>query len=260
MEYCGPKTGVVVAGGGAGMGRAACFALAEQGRPVSVWDIDADGARAVAAECAERFGVAADAQIVDLRDEAAMAAAVSSSRAAIGLIGGLAYCAGVNAWNVPFEELAGPSWEFVFDVNLRGPARLIALLLPHLKEAGPGSAVVMLSSASIIDTGTWRDPAYMASKTGLMGLNKAMSRALAGDGIRVNMICPGTTDSALFRRGLEGIGYSISDIEKQLPLGRVAQPEDIAGPIRFLLSDDAAYITGVNLTVDGGRTVGGGKR
>lgn len=242
------------------MGRAACLALAEQGRPVSVWDIQDEAARATAAECHERFGVVADAQMVDLRDEAAMAAAVASSRGALGNIGALAYCAGVNSWNKDVEQLAGPSWDFVMDVNLRGPARLIGLLLPHLKEAGPGAAVVMLSSASVIDNGSWRDAAYVAAKTGLLGLNRALSRQLAGDGVRVNVICPGTTDSALFRRGLEGIGYSIDDIIKQIPLGRVGQPEDIAHSIRFLLSDEASFITGVNLVVDGGRTAGGGKR
>jgi NAD(P)-dependent dehydrogenase (short-subunit alcohol dehydrogenase family) len=256
----GPKTGVIVAGGAVSMGAATCLALAEQGRPVAVWDIQEAPARAVAAECHERFGVATDVQVVDLGDEAAMAAAVARTRSALGGIGGLAYVAGVNAWEEGLDKVGGPGWERVMEVNLRGPARLIRLLHASLKEANPGSAVVLTSSASIIDLGAWRDAAYISAKTGLLGLMRSISRALAGDGIRVNMICPGTTDSALFRHGLANIGRPLDDIVSQIPLRRLGQPEDIANAIRFLLSDEASFITGVNLMVDGGRTVGGGKR
>lgn len=259
MEPSRLETGVIVAGGAAGMGHATCLALAEHGRPVAVWDIQEEAARQTAAECRDRYGVKTDVRVVDLADAAAMEEAAAGSLAALGTIGALAYCAGVNAWNEGPYDSTGDGWEHVLNVNLRGPATLIRLLIPALK-ANPGSAVVMLSSASILDTGSWRDPAYMSSKTGLLGLGRAMSRALAGDGIRVNVICPGTTDSELFRKGLRGTGYSIDDIVKQIPLGRVGDPADIAYAIRFLLSAEASFITGVNLVVDGGRTVGGGKR
>lgn len=260
MKPLGPETGVIVAGGAAGMGRAACLALAEHGRPIAVWDIQEAAARETAAECRERFGVTTDVQVVDLSDAAALEKAVAHSLAAVGSVGALAYCAGVNAWDEGPYDATGEGWEHVINVNLRGPATLIRLLIPALKAANPGSAVVMLSSAAVIDTGAWRDPAYMSAKTGLLGLGRAMSRALAGDGIRVNVICPGTTDSELFRKGLESIGYTVDDIVKQIPLGRVGDPMDIAYAIRFLLSNEASFITGVNLVVDGGRTVGGGKR
>ena len=260
MKPLEPSTGVIVAGGAAGMGRAACLALAEHGRPIAVWDVQEDAARETAAECHERFGVTTDVQVIDLCDDAALDAAVAASLGVLGNVGALAYCAGVNAWTEGPYEATGEGWDHVMGVNLRGPATLIRLLVPALKAANPGAAIVMLSSASILDTGAWRDPAYTASKMGLLGLTRAMSRALAGDGIRVNMICPGTTDSALFRKGLEGIGYSVDDVVKQIPLGRIGDPLDIAYAIRFLLSNEASFITGVNLVVDGGRTVGGGKR
>jgi NAD(P)-dependent dehydrogenase (short-subunit alcohol dehydrogenase family) len=117
----------------------------------------------------------------------------------------------------------------------------------------------MCSSASVIDIGSWRDPTYIAAKTGVVGLGRALARGLAGDGIRVNVVCPGTTDTELFREGLRSNGWTEEQIARQVPLGRIGQPADIARAIRFLLSDEAAYITGANLVVDGGRTVGGGK-
>lgn len=262
MSESSPATGVIVAGGAAGMGRATCLALAEHQRPVAVWDIKEDAAQATAAECSERYGVRTDVQVVDLADltdESTLTNAVAASAAALGGVGALAYCAGVNGWSAGPYGVAGDEWDRVLNVNLRGPALLTRLLIPALKESGPGAAVVMCSSASIIDIGAWRDPTYIAAKTGLLGLGRALSRGLAEDGIRVNVVCPGTTDTELFREGLERNGWTVEHIAKQVPLGRIGDPMDVARAIRFLLSDEAAYITGINLVVDGGRTVGGGR-
>jgi NAD(P)-dependent dehydrogenase (short-subunit alcohol dehydrogenase family) len=257
MELLGPKTGVIVAGGAAGIGHATCLALAEHGRPVAVWDVQAEAAHETAAMCRDRFGVKGDVQLVDLADQAAVEKAVPASVGALGGVGALAYCAGVNGWRAGPSRVATDEWDHVMNVNLRGPATLIRLLVPALKAANPGSAIVVLSSASILDTSTWRDPTYLSSKMGLLGLARGMARGLAGDGIRVNVICPGTTDSALFREGLAQSGSTVEDVENLIPLGRLGDPMDIARAIRFLLSDEAAFITGTNLVVDGGRTCGG---
>jgi NAD(P)-dependent dehydrogenase (short-subunit alcohol dehydrogenase family) len=131
------------------------------------------------------------------------------------------------------------------------------LLVPALKDANPGSAVVVLSSASTLDTSTWADPAYLVSKTGLVGLARAMARGLASDRLRVNVVTPGTIDTQLFRAGLAHAGGRAEDAAKTIPLGRVGDPMDVARAIRFLLSDEAAFITGANLVVDGGRTSAG---
>src|SRR5690606_13054430 len=111
-----------------------------------------------------------DVQVVDLASEAAVKAAVASTPAALGGVGGLAYCAGVNAWHEGPHEVGGKGWEHVMGVNLRGAAVLTRLLIPALKDANPGSAVALTSSASTFDAGTWRDPAYLSSKMGLIGL------------------------------------------------------------------------------------------
>ena len=256
MEMLGPKTPVVVTGGASGVGRGTCLALAEHGRPVAVWDMQEDLAEEVAAECRERYGVATHVQRVDLADEKALEAAVAATLASLGSIGGLAYVAGINAWYEGPDDVGGEGWERVMAVNLRGPAVLIRLLLPSLK-ASPGSAIALASSASTFDTGTWRDPAYLTSKTGLIGLTRAMAKGLAGYGIRVNVITPGTIDTPLFRQGIEHAGASAERTARTVPMGRLGQPIDVGRAIRFLLSDEASYITGTNLVVDGGRTSAG---
>lgn len=258
MEMLGPTTPVIVTGGASGIGRGTCLALAEHGRPVAVWDIQEHEAHETAAECTERFGVKTHVQVVDLADERALERAVAATVAALGGVGGLAYCAGVNAWYEGPDQVGGKGWEHVMGVNLRGPAILMRLLVPALKAAGPGAAIALASSASTFDTGTWRDPAYLTSKTGLIGLARAMAKGLAADGIRVNVVTPGTIDTPLFRRGIASApGSSAEATARTVPLGRLGEPIDLGRAIRFLLSDEASYITGTNLVVDGVRTSAG---
>src|SRR5437868_1733705 len=119
MEMLGPRTPVIVAGGATGIGRGTCLALAEHGRPVAVWDIQEEEAHETAAECRERFGVQTDVQVVDLANEQALDTAIAATLAALGGAGGLAYCAGVNAWYEGPGEVGGRGWEHVMGVNLR---------------------------------------------------------------------------------------------------------------------------------------------
>ncbi len=257
MQMLGPATPVIVAGGASGIGHGTCLALAEHGRPVAVWDIQEKEAREVAAECGERFGVKTDVQVVDLSDGRALLAAVAATVAALGAVGGLAYCAGVNAWYEGPDQVGGAGWEHVMGVNLRGAAVLMRLLVPTLKAANPGSAIALASSASTFDAGTWRDPAYLASKMGLIGLARAMAKGLAADGIRVNVITPGSIDTPLLRKGVAAAGGSAERTAQTVPLGRLGEPIDVGRAIRFLLSDEASFVTGTNLVVDGGRTSAG---
>jgi NAD(P)-dependent dehydrogenase (short-subunit alcohol dehydrogenase family) len=257
MEILGPKTPVIVAGGASGVGYGTCLALAEHGRSVSVWDVQANAAQATAAECAERYGVPTDFQVVDLTDPEALERCVPATLKTLGGVGGLAYCAGVNAWDEGPHDVGQQGWEHVMGVNLRGPAILIRLLIPALKDANPGSAIVTVSSASTFDAGTWRDPAYLSSKMGLIGLTRALAKGLAADSIRVNVVTPGTIDTPLFRHAIEAIGGSAEATAASVPLGRLGQPIDVGRAIRFMLSDEASFITGANLVVDGGRTSAG---
>jgi NAD(P)-dependent dehydrogenase (short-subunit alcohol dehydrogenase family) len=240
-----PDTGVIVTGAASGIGRACALALAEAGRGVACWDLDGDGARATS-EAAARCGVPASWQKLDVRETAAFPAAITAARGALGSLGGLVHAAGV-AGPTPIEELDEQSWARVLDVNLRAEALLVRALLPDLR-AQPGSAVVGIASIDAL-VGHAIIPAYNASKSGLLGLTRSLADALAEQGIRVNAVCPGYIDTPMLAPVLE---RGQRRMLKQVPLGRLGQPVDIARAVRFLMSDDAAYITGEHLVVDGG--------
>lgn len=246
-----PTTGVVVTGAGSGIGRATCLAVAEAGRPVAAWDIDGDAADETAARCRDDYGVEAIACTVDVRDTASIAAATETTTTALRSVGGVVHAAGV-AGPMPLDFLDEESWDAVLDVNLRGEAFVVRALIPALKAANPGSAVVGIASVEAI-VGNGMVPAYCSSKSGVLGLTRSMAHRLAVDGIRCNAVCPGAVDTPMLAP-LLAIPQARDNIEKRVPLGRVADPMEIATVVRFLLSDDARYVTGSAIVVDGGMT------
>jgi len=244
----------VITGGASGIGLATALALAEVGRAVAIWDLDGTAARKVARRCTDEFGVRASGLKVDVTHTSTLKAAVKKSRAELGTIGGLVHAAGIGG-AVPVTAIDDDSWDQVLDVNLRAAATLTKELHASLVEANPGSAIVYLSSIEAF-VGNVFLPAYCASKAGLLGLTRSASALLGPDGIRVNAVCPGAVDTPLLAPLLEMPGAR-DDLISHTPLGRLAQPEDIASVVRFLLSDEAGYITGASLTVDGGMTAVG---
>ncbi len=251
MSTSAPSTGVVVTGGGSGIGRATALALAEIGRPVAVWDRDAVGAAETAAEATDRHGVDACSVAIDVTDAEAFPVAIAESLKTIGAIGGLVHAAGV-AGPMPVDGLDEDAWDAVLDVNLRAEALLVRALLPALREAGPGSAIVGVSSIEGL-VGSGLLPAYCASKAGLLGLTRSLCQRLAPEGIRVNAVCPGAIRTPMLAPALAINGVEDLLVGK-VPLGRVAEPEEVATVVRFLLSDDARYVTGTYIVVDGGMT------
>jgi NAD(P)-dependent dehydrogenase (short-subunit alcohol dehydrogenase family) len=247
-----PKTGVVVTGGGSGIGRATCLAVAEAGRPVAAWDVDQAGAEETAALCEKEHGVDAVAFEVDVRSLEAIEAAAAATAGALPSIGGLVHAAGV-AGPMPIDFTDEASWDAVLDVNLRGQAFAIRALLPALKAAGPGSAVVGIASVEAI-VGNGMVPAYCSSKSGVLGLTHSMAQRLAIDGIRINAVCPGAVDTPMLAP-LLAMPQARAQIEGRIPLRRVADPMEVARVIRFLLSDDASYVHGASIVVDAGLTV-----
>lgn len=243
-----PSTGVVITGGASGIGRACADALAATGRPVALWDLQAEAATRAAAEVADAFGVATVGLGIDVTATDRLAGAAADAATALGPIGGLVHAAGTVSVDV-IGALDHALWDKVVDVNLTAHAMLTQALLPHLRDAGPGSAVVAISSIEGI-IGHAFIPSYCASKAGLLGLTRSMAAQLAGEGIRVNAVCPGYIDTPLLPQG-EGLTETYTAGQ---PMGRLGRPEEVGAAVRFLLSDDASFITGTQLVVDGGST------
>jgi NAD(P)-dependent dehydrogenase (short-subunit alcohol dehydrogenase family) len=251
-EHLGhPSSAVIVTGAASGIGRASALHLAEAGRPVAFWDLDERAAKAAAKEAKAAWKVPTVGLGIDVTDSALLPAAIKASTKAIGQVGGLVHAAGVSG-PLQITEMDDESWDAVLDVNLRAAAILTKLLAPELERAGAGSAIVYISS---IEAFFGHDflPAYASSKAGLLGLTRSACATLGPKGIRVNSVCPGAVETPMLQPMLDIEGIR-QGLELKTPLLRLAQPEDIAKVVRFLLSDEARFVTGTQLVVDGGLT------
>jgi 2-hydroxycyclohexanecarboxyl-CoA dehydrogenase len=230
------------------MGEAICHRLAAQGHGVAVLDIDSDATERVAKEI-ESEGGRALAVRVDVSDRAAVEAAMEQARGAFGPIGILVTSAGIEGF-VKFSDITVEAWERMLAVNLTGTFHCVQTVLPDMVEAGWGRIVTISSSSA--QSGTKRMAHYVASKGGVIALTKALALDLASHGITVNTIPPGAIDTPMMRRPLEsGTLGSLDQIVARAPLGRLGTPDDIAAATAFLCSEDAGYITGQQINVNG---------
>jgi 2-hydroxycyclohexanecarboxyl-CoA dehydrogenase len=239
----------VVTGGGSGMGRAICQHLARQGRSVAVLDLNEDGARQVAKEV-ESEGAPALAVPVDVSDRVAVDAAYGQVRAALGPIEILVTSAGIEGFE-SFLDITPEAWDRMMAVNLTGTFHCVQLAVPDMVAAQWGRIVTISSSSA--QSGTRRMSHYVASKGGVIALTKALALDLAPNGITVNTIPPGVIDTPMMRRPIEsGAMANMDAILARAPLGRAGTPDDIAVTCAFLCSEEAGYITGQQINVNGG--------
>lgn len=247
---------VIVTGGCGGIGAALCERFAQEGAKVAIFDLNAEGAGQVAGNIQAEGGVAASYG-VDITDYPAVAAAVARVESELGPVDVLVNNAG---WDhaARFLDTEPPLWDKIININLKGPINLHHAVLKGMAARGKGSIVNVSSDAGRV--GSSGESVYSACKGGIIAFTKTIAREVARKHINVNVVCPGPTDTPLFR-DFAGEGESGAKLrnalEKAIPFGRLGQPQDVVGAVCFLASEDADFITGQVLSVSGGLTMAG---
>lgn len=241
-----------ITGGGSGIGRETAVRLASEGATMMVTDVNIEAAQETVA-LIEAAGGRADSAQVDVRNIEQIAAAAQQAVDAFGAIHLLINNAGVVTTHST-ETMTEDAWDFVTDINLKGQFFVAQQVSKHIAAAG-GGAIVNLATveAFVIVTSTGEaQPHYNASKGGVPNLTKALAVELASKGIRVNAVAPGPIATNFF--DLEGVTSpeAMEFLGQRLLVKRVGQPADIAAAVSWLLSDEASWIDGITLPVDGG--------
>ena len=240
----------VVTGAASGMGLAIAKHLAAGGDRVALLDLQAEAALG-AAESLRETGAQAIGVPADVTDRAAVDAALGKVRAELGPVAIMVTAAGIDVFE-PFGGITLESWERVVAVNLTGTFHCLQAALPDMLEARWGRMVTISSSSA--QSGSAHLAHYVAAKAGVIGLTRALALELGRHGITVNCIPPGMIDTPMLRRA-EG-GGDIAKLEKlaarMIPVGRIGTSDEIAATCGFLCSDEAAFITGQVIGVNGG--------
>jgi meso-butanediol dehydrogenase/(S,S)-butanediol dehydrogenase/diacetyl reductase len=247
----------VVTGAGRGIGRAIAMRLAEDGANIAVCDIDSDTAAETAARIKER-GVKAIGLQLDVRDREGIEEMIRRVVNTWGRIDILINNAGITI-SKPVIEFEEQEWDRTIDINLKGVFNCSQLVVRKMIEQGSGKIVNIASESG--KTAKPEFSVYAASKFGVVGLTQGLAQEVARFGINVNAVCPGIVHTAMWeeldrvlakRKGMKE-GEVLASRKELIPLGRLETPEDVAGVVAFLVSDDAAYMTGQSVNVTGGR-------
>jgi NAD(P)-dependent dehydrogenase (short-subunit alcohol dehydrogenase family) len=242
----------IITGAARGLGRALAHGLAENGARVVVCDINIDGANATAASI-QSSGGEATSQHVDVTDAASCDALVSHAISAFGRVDVLVNDAAIDIVE-SFETITDDAWRRVVDVDLKGVMHMSRAVVRHMLERGGGGSIINISSiaSAIAIPGLG---AYSAAKGGVNQLTRVMAVDLATHGIRVNAIAPGYLENIMQGLGNEHAKPETERrIETRTPMKRRARLDELVGPVVFLASDAASYVTGAVLFVDGGYT------
>ena len=236
---------LVVTGGARGIGRATVQTFLREGAKVTVFDVDADGMRSL-----ERAG-ACWTTVCDVRDEETVNRSMRAAATAMGGVDGVVNSAGI-ANGLPFEETDFATWKAQIETNLNGTFLVCKAAMPLLFQAGGGTFVNLASAQALLPTGS--SASYTASKGGVLAFSKNIAFELAAKGIRVNVVCPGTTDTPMVAELVKNSPEAIRRTSASVPMGRLAQAQEIADLILFLTGPESAFVTGTAIPVDGGRT------
>ena len=239
-------TKIIVTGAAQGIGRAVALRLAAPGAHIAVWDVLKDAVEETAKLCKDQ-GAVARAYTVDVGDADQIEKAVAAFESAWGKPDGLVNNAGIfpraRALDMKLEE-----WDRVLRINLTGTFVTARAVAARMKDVGKGAIVNTASGRAL--AGAANGAHYSATKGGILALTKSLALDWAGYGIRVNCVIPGLSDTAQPR--VEMGDNELYAAGAKIPLGRIGQPQDIAAVVAFLLSDDAGYMTGQSVAVNGG--------
>ncbi len=237
----------VVTGAGSGIGRAAAEVLAGRGFAVAAVDLNTGAARATA-----RLSEAITPLGADVADDESVAALAETVLARLGAPQAVVNCAGWDETH-PFLETEAPFWQKVVAINYLGVVRVTHAFLGPMVEAGRGGRVVNVASDAG-RVGSSGESVYAGAKGGVIAFTKSIAREAARHGITANTVCPGPTETPLFRSQPEKLQEAL---ERSIPLKRLAQPADVAHAIAYFVSEEAAFVTGQVLSVSGGLTMAG---
>ena len=244
----------LVTGGGRGIGRAIALGLANEGAQVAVVDILTDNAESVQREI-EALGVKGLALGADLTRRAEVIRAVEEILAQWGQVDILVNNAGWDKLE-PFLDSEEETWDRIIGINFKALLYVCKAVLPRMVERGAGKVITIASDAGRV--GSMGEAVYAGTKGAVIAFSKTLAREMARHRITVNVVCPGLTETPL----LQGIRQQspktervIDAVTRAIPLGRVGQPEDVAGAVVYLASPAADYVTGQTLSVSGGLTM-----
>ena len=249
MSFNFEQKAVLVTGAGSGIGRATALAFAESGAHVMISDVDETGLRHTASLIGEHTSHYASAYC-DVADEKSVRSLIETTEKKFGKLDVAFNNAGVGGEMSKTADQTVAAWQRVIDINLTGVWLCMKFELQSMLKTGGGSIINTASVAGLV--GMHSAPAYCAAKHGVVGLTKNAALEYAKSNIRINAVCPGGVKTNMTESADKMYPGFLTKLAKHEPMGRLAEPEEIAGAVLWLASDAATFMTGHALAVDGG--------